>query len=107
MKMFMKISCVAALALVMTTLGASKARAGGWVVAGGVSGGVAVGTAGVAVSAPVYCAPAPVTVAVAPSYYCAPRVVCGAPYPYCRPYFRAGYGWGPHYHYYGGHYFRR
>jgi hypothetical protein len=122
MKTFMKISCVAALALAMTTFGVPQARAGGWAVAGGVLGGVAVGTAigaSVAASAPVYYAPpapayvapsyyAPAAVAVAPSYYCAPRVVYGAryPYPLYRTSFRGGYGWGPHYHY-AGHYFRR
>jgi hypothetical protein len=127
MKTFMKTSCVAALALAMTTFGAAQARAGGWAVAGGVLGGVAVGTAvGVSVASaatpvyytappPVYAAPtyyapaaacAPAPVAVAPAYYYAPRVVYTAPYPYYYPYGRVGYGWGPRYHY-GGRYFRR
>jgi hypothetical protein len=103
MKMMIKISCVAALALTMTIFGAQNARARGWVVAGGV--GVTVGPAvGVSVAAgPVYyTAPAPV-VTVAPAYCYGPRVVCAAPY---HPYLRVGYGWGPRYHY-GGHFYRR
>jgi hypothetical protein len=124
MNTFMKTSCVAALALAMTTFGASQARAGGWAVAGGVVGGLAVGTAvGVTVAsaaapvyyaAPVYGAPgyyAPgAAVTVAAPYYCAPRLAYAAPYPYFHPYFhpyaRVGYGWGPR-HYYGGRYYRR
>jgi hypothetical protein len=116
MKTFMKISCVAAVALAMTTFGVQQARAGGWAVAGGVVGGLAVGTAigatvasaatpvyytapGPVYAAPTYCAP------VAP-YYVAPRVVYTAPYPYYHPYVRVGYGWGPR-HFYGGRYYRR
>ena len=85
MKSFVKVSAVAALALAMTTLGAMQARAGGWPVAAGVVGGVAVGTAvGVTLAnaaapayygypgpvyvGPRYCAPGPVVVA-APGYY--------------------------------------
>jgi hypothetical protein len=47
MKTFMKTSVVAALALVMTTFGTPNARAwgGGWPIAAGVFGGLAVGTA--------------------------------------------------------------
>ncbi|HEV7925493.1 MAG TPA: hypothetical protein VGR14_09065 [Verrucomicrobiae bacterium] len=117
----MKISCIAAVALAMTTFGTLQARAGGWAIAGGVVGGLAVGTAiGASVAAsgpvyytapaPVYAAPryyAPAAVAVGPAYCYGPRVAYGAPYPYYHPYFRAGYGWGPHYNYHGGHYFRR
>ncbi len=120
MNTFMKTSCVAALALAMTTFGAMQARAGGWAVAGGVLGGVAVGTAiGVTVAnaaqpvyyaapgpvygAPAYCAPAAVY-APAPAYYCAPRVVCAAPY--CYPCVRVGCGWGPRGYYRGRHYRR-
>jgi hypothetical protein len=122
MKTFMKISCVAALALAMTTFGAVQAQAGGWAVAGGVLGGLAVGTAvGVSVAnaaspayysypPPVYAAPpyyAPAAAyAAAPAYYYGPRVVYAAPYPYYHPYFRAGYGWGPRY-FRGGPYYRR
>jgi hypothetical protein len=129
MTTLMKISCVAALTLAMTTFGATQARAGGWAVAGGVLGGVAVGTAiGVSVAnaatpvyytapQPVYAAPtyyapagayapAPVAVTVAPSYYYGPRVAYAAPYPYYHPYVRVGYGWG-HRSFYGGRYLRR
>jgi hypothetical protein len=136
MKTFLKTSCVAALALAAMTFGAPQAKAwvGGWPIAAGVFGGVAVGTAvGATVAAnaaapvyytappavyatpnyyapapaPVYApAPAAVSVGVVPPYYVAPRVVYGAPYPYYRPYWRAGYGWGSR-HFYGGHYYRR
>lgn len=129
MKTLMKTSCVAALALAMTTFGALQARAGGWAVAGGVVGGLAVGTAiGATVAAasqPVYYsyppaaygapgyyapaaayAPAPISVVASPAYYYGPRVVYGAPYPYFFPYARVGYGWGPRY-FRGGHYYRR
>jgi hypothetical protein len=62
MKTFMKTSIVAALALAMATFGTSNARAGGWPIAAGVVGGLAVGTAiGVTVAsanAPVYAYPA-------------------------------------------------
>jgi hypothetical protein len=121
MKSFIKTSCIAALALTITSFGAIQARAGGWGIAGGVVGGLAVGTAiGVSVAsaapvyyspayaAPAYYAPAPVPVAVAayPPYYYGPRVVCGAPYPYYRPYAGVGFGWGPRY-FRGRPYFRR
>ena len=137
MKTLIKTSCVAVLALAAMTFGAPQARAwgGGWPIAAGVFGGLAVGTAvGVTVAsaaqpvyytapppvyvAPRYYAPAPayapapvyapvpaaVSVAVAPPYYYAQRVVYGAAYPYY--YGRVGYGWGPRY-YHGGHYYRR
>jgi hypothetical protein len=113
MKRFLKICCVAAVALVMTTFGATQARAGGWAVAGGVLGGLAVGTAiGATVTtaaqpayygypAPVYAAPGyygPVaSYAPVPAYCYGPRVIYGAPYAYYYPHFRTGYGWGPHY----------
>jgi len=123
MKTIMKTSCIAALALAMTTFGAVQARAGGWAVAGGVLGGVAMGTAiGVTVAnaaAPAYYAyppayygpayapvPAAVPVAAVAPYYYGPRVVYGAPYPYYHPYFRAGYAWGPRY-FRGRPYYRR
>ncbi|HTA30697.1 MAG TPA: hypothetical protein VK731_09425 [Candidatus Cybelea sp.] len=121
MKTLMKLSCVAAVALALTSFGAPQAQAGGWAVAGGVVGGLAVGTAigaTVATAAtpvyytapgPGYAAPsyyAPPVVAVAPAYYCGPRVVCVAPYAYCHPFVRAGFGWGPRY-YHGGHYYHR
>jgi hypothetical protein len=122
MKTFMKTSCIAALALAMTTFGAVQARAGGWAVAGGVVGGLAVGTAigatvaaaaqpvyysypAQAYAAPGYYAPAPVY-AAAPAYCYGPRVVYAAPFPYRYPYARVGYGWGPRY-FRGGPYFRR
>jgi hypothetical protein len=118
MKTLIKLSCVAALALAMTTFGTPQAQAGGWCVAGGVLGGLAVGTAVgatvvaanaaspayYAAPAPVYAAPAyyaPPTVAVAPVYYGGPRVVCPAPFVYGHPFVRAGFGWGPHF-YHGG-----
>lgn len=85
MNAFVKTSCAAALALAMTTFGATQARAwgggcGGWAVAGGVLGGLAVGTAiGATVanaSTPVYyAAPAPVYPG---PYYAAARQCCFA-----------------------------
>jgi hypothetical protein len=123
MNTYLKTSCVAALALAMTTFGAVQARAGGWAVAGGVLGGVAVGTAigatvATAAAQPAYYAyppsvyaPGPYyapvgAYAAAPAYYYGPRVVIGAPYPYYRPFFRGGYAWGPHY-FRGGRFYRR
>jgi hypothetical protein len=115
MKTFIKTSCIAAVALAMTTFGAVQAQAGGWAVAGGVLGGVAVGTAvGVSVAS----AASPVYYAYPPPYYGAPayaaapacyyglRVVFGAPYPHYYPYARAGFGWGPRY-FRGRPYYRR
>jgi hypothetical protein len=122
MNALMKTTCVAALALGLTTLGAPQARAwgGGWPIAAGVFGGLAVGTAVgatvasaaapgyYAVPPPGYYAPPPAYVpapayAPAPAYYYGPRVVYTAPYPYAR----VGYGWGPRYYYGGRYYYRR
>ena len=91
----MIISCVAALALAMTTFAAPQARAA-WV---GV--GVGVGVYG----GPAYYGPAAAVTVAAPYYY-APRLAFAAPYPYFHPYGRFGYGWG-HRHFYGGRYYRR
>ena len=61
----MKTSVVAALALAMATFGTSNAQAGGWPIAAGVLGGLAVGTA---IGATVASANAPTYVYPAYSY---------------------------------------
>ncbi|HWD20297.1 MAG TPA: hypothetical protein VHB20_13570 [Verrucomicrobiae bacterium] len=122
MKRFVKMFAVTGLALSVLTLTTPKAEAhGGFGIAAGVLGGLAVGTAiGVTVAhaAPApyyvypgptyaYAAPAPqacvqAPVVVAPPVYAAP--VCPTPVvyaaPYYRPVVRVGFGWGrPYYHY--------
>jgi hypothetical protein len=58
MKTFMKTSVVAAVALAMTAFGTPNARAwGGWPIAAGVAGGLAVGVAVASANAPVYTYP--------------------------------------------------
>lgn len=111
------------LSVLAVTTPKAQAWCGGWPIAAGVVGGLAVGTCiGATVahaSAPVYAYPAPVAVAPAPAYVAPPAVVVqapvyapapvvyAAPYPYYyRGYYRApvrvGWGWGPrgYYHHY-------
>lgn len=79
MKTLVKTAIVGAFALAMTTFGTSKANAAVFVYVG---------------------APYPAYVAPAPVYY-GPRVVVGAPYPYCY----GGWGWyGWHRGWYHGGY---
>jgi hypothetical protein len=122
MKTFMKTSVVVTLALAMATFGTSnaQARVGGWPIAAGVFGGLAVGTAigATVVRAatpvyvyPTYVAPVPVvqpivqTVAPPPTVYvqqpapvyCYPSTaVYAVPYPYAYPYVRFGWGYSRH-----------
>jgi hypothetical protein len=78
MKKFMKISLVGALALAAVTFGAPQAQAwgGGWPIAAGVFGGLAVGTA---VGATVASASTPVYYAAPPAVYAAPTYYAPAP----------------------------
>jgi hypothetical protein len=109
MKTITKSILAGAVALALVTVGTSQAQAGGWPIAAGVVGGLAVGTAvGAAVansSAPAYYGyPGPVYPGYAysapvPVGYCPQPVVVAAPGPYFYPGFRAGFGWGRGYHY--------
>jgi len=114
MKILTKISAIGAIALSLMAFTPAKAHAGGWPIAAGVIGGLAVGTVigatvasaaapppyyaypPVAYSTPVLAQPAPVYVQPAPVYYYPRPVVY--PYPVIRGY------WRPRYHY---HYYRR
>jgi len=118
MKTMTKSILAGAVALALATVGTSQAQAGGWAVAGGVMGGLAAGTViGATIasaSTPAYYAypapaypvpayyayPAPVVVRAPVPAYCYTRpVVVAAPVPYVYPLVRAGYWWGPRYHY--------
>ncbi len=127
MKTLTKSIMAGAVALALVTVGTQQARAGGWPIAAGVVGGLAVGTVvGASIAsasapayygypAPVYPAPgyayaatacpAPV-VAVAPVCYPRP-VVVAAPFPYYGyPGVRAAYWGGPRYGYAYGYGYR-
>jgi hypothetical protein len=123
MKTMTKSIMAGAVALALVTVGTSQAQARGWPVAGAVVGGLAAGTViGTTIasasapayygypaySAPVY--PAPIVVqAPAPAWYYPRPVVVAAPVPYYGyPAVRAGFWWGPRYHYgYGYRGYRR
>jgi hypothetical protein len=126
MKTMTKSILAGAVALALATVGTSQAQAGGWAVAGGVVGGLAAGTViGATIAsaydpayygypAPMYRAPAyyaysaPAYPALAPACYYPRPVVVAAPFPYVYPAVRAGYAWGPRYHYgYGYRGYRR
>jgi hypothetical protein len=129
MKTFMKTMIAAGVALTLVTAGSNQAQAGGWPIAAGVFGGLAVGTAvgvAVATSHPVYVSPAypvyvpapqPVVVTVAvpvqpvvaaapvclpavSPIYCPGPVAIGPRWGYGYPYARVGWGYYPHRYFY-------
>jgi hypothetical protein len=112
MKTVTKSIIACAVALAVATVGTSQAKAGPWAVAAGVTGGLAAGAVIGATVASAYhpdyygypgaVYPGPV-VAIAPAW-CYPRpIVVAPPVPYVYPGFRVGYGWRPHYGYWGGY----